>query len=84
MGGYTRIVSAQRLGKHVPAATDTNATVVQQERNGGKHVSTATNPGSRAVFSAWFVSRCYKERTRLELSSLRESVKRGLEPEAEE
>jgi hypothetical protein len=27
MGGYTRAVSGQRLGKHVPAATGTNATV---------------------------------------------------------
>jgi hypothetical protein len=30
---YTRAVSGQRLGKHVPAATDTNATKVQQQRN---------------------------------------------------
>jgi hypothetical protein len=27
MGVYTRAVSGQRLGKHVPAATDTNATM---------------------------------------------------------
>jgi hypothetical protein len=27
MGGCTRAVSEQRLGKHVPAATDTNATI---------------------------------------------------------
>jgi hypothetical protein len=33
VGVYTRAVSGQRLGKHVPAATDTNATAVQQERN---------------------------------------------------
>jgi hypothetical protein len=26
MGGYIRAVSGQRLGKHVTAATDTNAT----------------------------------------------------------
>jgi hypothetical protein len=26
MGGYTRAVSGQRLGKHVPAATDAHAT----------------------------------------------------------
>jgi hypothetical protein len=26
MGGYTRLVSGQRLAKHVPAATDTHAT----------------------------------------------------------
>jgi hypothetical protein len=38
----------------------------------------------RAVFSMWFVPRCYKQGTRLELSSVQESVKRGLEVEAEE
>jgi hypothetical protein len=27
MGGYTRAVSGQRLGKHVAVATDTNATI---------------------------------------------------------
>jgi hypothetical protein len=27
MGGYSRDVSAQRLGKHVPAARDANATI---------------------------------------------------------
>jgi hypothetical protein len=27
MGGYTNADSGQRLGKHIPAATDTNATV---------------------------------------------------------
>jgi hypothetical protein len=27
MGGYTSTVSGQRLGKHVPAATDMNATI---------------------------------------------------------
>jgi hypothetical protein len=30
MSGYIRTVSGQRLGKHVPAATDANATVTQQ------------------------------------------------------
>jgi hypothetical protein len=29
VGGYSRAVSWQRLGKHVPAATDTNATIEQ-------------------------------------------------------
>jgi hypothetical protein len=38
----------------------------------------------RAVFSTWSVPRCYKQGIRLELSSVRESVKRGLDPEAEE
>jgi hypothetical protein len=27
MGGYTRAVSGERLGKHVPAETDMNATI---------------------------------------------------------
>jgi hypothetical protein len=31
---YTRAVSRQELSKHVSAATDTNETMVQQERNG--------------------------------------------------
>jgi hypothetical protein len=35
------------------------------------------------VFSIWSVPKCYKQGTRLELRSVRESVKRGLEPEAE-
>jgi hypothetical protein len=30
MGGYTMDVSGQRLGKHVPAATDTHATMAEQ------------------------------------------------------
>jgi hypothetical protein len=29
----TRAVSRQRIDKHVPAATDTNATMVQQQKN---------------------------------------------------
>jgi hypothetical protein len=60
IGGYTRAVSGQRLGKHVPTATDTKAT-------------------REKLFSMWSVSRCYKQGTRLELSSVRESVKRRLE-----
>jgi hypothetical protein len=34
MNGYTMAVSEQRLGKHVPAGTDTNVTMVQQQLNG--------------------------------------------------
>jgi ribosomal protein L36 len=34
IGKYTRATSEQWLSKHVPAATDTNATMVQQPRNG--------------------------------------------------
>jgi hypothetical protein len=30
MGGYTMVIAGQRLGKHVPATTDTNATVEEQ------------------------------------------------------
>jgi hypothetical protein len=61
MGGYTRVVSGQPLGKHVLTATDTNARIED--------------------FSMWSVPRYYKQGTRLELvSSVWESVKRGLEP----
>jgi hypothetical protein len=35
----TRTISRQRLGKHVPAATDTNATMVQQQRKGAFYVA---------------------------------------------
>jgi hypothetical protein len=38
----------------------------------------------RTVFSMWSVPRCYKQGTKLELSFVRESVKKELEPEAEE
>jgi hypothetical protein len=55
---YTRAVSRQRLGKHIPATTDTNATMVWQLRNSvfcgppaavatqrrSKHISAAMNP----------------------------------------
>jgi hypothetical protein len=27
MGGYTRAISGQRLGKHIPTTTDVNATI---------------------------------------------------------
>jgi hypothetical protein len=37
-----------------------------------------------AVFSAWSMPRCYKQKTGSVDSSVRESVNRGLEPEAEE
>jgi hypothetical protein len=38
----------------------------------------------KSVFSMWSVPRCYKRGTRSVVSSVQESVKRGLEPEAEE
>jgi hypothetical protein len=34
MSKYTRAVSGQHFGKDIPAASDKNATVVQQQRNG--------------------------------------------------
>jgi hypothetical protein len=51
-----------------------------------KHVPAATDPNStiEELFSMSSVQRCYKQGTRLELSSARESVKRGLQPDAEE
>jgi hypothetical protein len=38
----------------------------------------------RVVFSMRSVPRCYKGQSQLRVSSVRESVKRGLEPEGEE
>jgi hypothetical protein len=65
MGGYTRAVSGEQLGKHVHTATD-------------------RHNNRRAVFSMWSLLSCCKQGTRLELSSVWESVKRGLKLEAEE
>jgi hypothetical protein len=72
MGAYTRAVSGQRLGKHVPVAREqilNNATV-------GLH-------NGRAVFSMWSVPRGYRrdEVWNLVDSFVREYVKRGLEAE---
>jgi hypothetical protein len=70
MGAYTRAVSGQRLDKHVPTATDTNATIPVED------LSFLCDP-CRDV---------NKQGIRLELihlsgqlSSVRESLKRGLE-----
>jgi hypothetical protein len=74
MGGYTRDASGQRLGKHVPVARHqvlNNATVgLQQWKN-----CFLPSP-CRDVIS--------KGQDQSLVSSVRESVKRGLEPEAEE
>jgi hypothetical protein len=59
MGGYTRSVSGQRLGKHVPVAMQqilNNATIGLQQW--------------KSLFSAWSVPRCYKQGTRLEIGQL--------------
>jgi ribosomal protein S5 len=47
-----------------------------------KHVPTARQErnNKRAAFSMWSVPRGYKHGTSLELSSVQESVKRGLKP----
>jgi hypothetical protein len=58
MGGYTRAVSGQRRGKHVPRATDTKAIMDTIEE----------------LFSMWFVPRCYKQGIRVELSQTRTGV----------
>jgi hypothetical protein len=47
----------------------------------GRQTSSRNN--GRAVFSTWSVPRCYKQGGR-SVSSVREPMKRGLEPEAEE
>jgi hypothetical protein len=67
MDGYTSSVSRQRLGKHVPAAKDTIATI--------EELCFLCGP-CRDVIS--------KGQGQFVVSSVRESVKRGLEPEAEE
>jgi hypothetical protein len=64
MSRFTMAVSGQQLRKHVPAVTDANATK------------------ERLCFLC-SVPKCYKQRKRLELSqftSVRESVKTGLQP----
>jgi hypothetical protein len=57
MGGYTRDVSGQELGKYVPVARKQILNKSQLDYNNG-----------RAVFSTWSVSRYYKQGTSLELS----------------
>jgi hypothetical protein len=72
MGGYARVVSGKRLGKHVPAATDTRATDTRATKEemcflcGQCRDVISKGQGYSSVSSVW------------------ESVKRGLEPEAEE
>jgi hypothetical protein len=76
MARYTMVVSGERLGKHVPAATDTNATMVQQQKNrifcGSRRADLSANESRhnnrRAVFLMWSEPRCYKQGTRLQLS----------------
>jgi hypothetical protein len=67
MDRYTRVISGQRLGKHVPVAKDTNVTI--QELH--------------------FLCRLCQDviskgQGQLIVISVQESVKRGVEPEAEE
>jgi hypothetical protein len=61
------------------------AVALQRPRD-GQHVLAAVHEYSnrRAMFSVWSLPKCYKQGTRLELSFVREDVKRELEPEAEE
>jgi hypothetical protein len=66
-GSETTFVARQRLGKHVPAATDTHSTI---------EVLLET------VFSTRFVLRCYKEYIwGNRVSSVRESVKKRVQLE---
>jgi hypothetical protein len=74
MGGYTRAVSGQRIGKNVPVARQqilNNTTVeIQQWKHG---------------VSTWSVPRSYLEDNwGASVCSVRECVKTGLELEAEE
>jgi hypothetical protein len=57
MDVYTRAVSGQRLGKHIPIARHQILNNEKLYCNNG-----------RCVFSTWSVARCYKQGTRLELS----------------
>jgi hypothetical protein len=72
MDEYTKDISEQRLGKHFPVATQQVLNNSQLDYNKG-----------RAVFSTWSVPR-YKQGTRSVVGSVLESLKKGLEPEAEE
>jgi hypothetical protein len=62
IGEYTRDVSRQRLGKHVPAATNRRATIEVLLETG-----------------CFYVVRAEKDKWGDQVSSIRESVKRGLE-----
>jgi hypothetical protein len=53
MGEYTGAVSGQRLGKHIPVAT-------QQILN----AATVKCMNRKAVFSVWYMPRCYKQGAR--------------------
>jgi hypothetical protein len=65
MGGYTRTVSGQRLGKHVPTAMNRRA---------------ITEVLLEMAFSIRFVPTSYKEDNwGVQVSFVRESVKTGLE-----
>jgi hypothetical protein len=96
MGGYTRVVSGQRFSKNIPAATDKNATGVQQQRNDvfcdpcrgrwhSKHISAVTNPDT-VIKLCFLCCPCRDviimgpgKSAQFIVSSVRESVKRGLE-----
>jgi hypothetical protein len=68
IGKYTRAVSRQRLGKHVPAGKNRRAAIE-----------------ILLGVSTWSVPRSYLEGDCGDpVSSVRESVKRGLEPDADE
>jgi hypothetical protein len=74
MGGYAKAVSEQRFGKHVPAAIDTNATTEELcFLRGPCRELISKGQGQLSVVSC-----------QLKVSSVRESVKTELEPEAEE
>jgi hypothetical protein len=67
------------FAKHVPTKQTTEQRPLLGSRFLIKQQLDYNN--GRAVFSTWSVPRCCKQGTRLELSSVRKSVKRVLEPE---
>jgi hypothetical protein len=58
MGGYTRAVSGQRLGKHVPAKQTTEQCPLLGSKFSIMQQKLDYNNG-RAVFSTWSVPRDY-------------------------
>jgi hypothetical protein len=81
MGGYTRAVSGQRLGRNVSAKQTLEQCLFLDSRFLIMQLLDYSN--GRAVFSTWCVIRCYEEGTRSVDSSIWESVNRGLDPVAE-
>jgi hypothetical protein len=53
MGGYTSVVSGQRLAKHVPAAIETNTTVEESCFLSGSYRDISKGRGQSLMISIW-------------------------------